>query len=83
LSKDQNILVQTGDTIRVSTPGDGGYENPFLRNLDLVRHDVQRGYYTPQEAQERFGFVLNPQNEVDSKATQKLRKGQSFFNLST
>ena len=31
LSKDQNILVQTGDTIRVSTPGGGGYENPFLR----------------------------------------------------
>ena len=83
LSKDQNILVQTGDTIRVSTPGGGGYENPFLRNPDLVRHDVQRGYYTPQEAQERFGVVLNPQNEVDSKATQKLRKGQSFFNLST
>ena len=83
LSKDQNILVQTGDTIRVSTPGGGGYENPFLRNPDLVRHDVQRGYYTPQEAQERFGVVLNLQNEVDSKATQKLRKGQSFFNLST
>ena len=83
LSKDQNILVQTGDTIRVSTPGGGGYENPFLRNPDLVRHDVQRGYYTLQEAQERFGVVLNPQNEVDSKATQKLRKGQSFFNLST
>lgn len=83
LSKDQNILVQTGDTIRLSTPGGGGYENPFLRNPDLVRHDVQRGYYTPQEAQERFGVVLNPQNEVDSKATQKLRKGQSFFNLST
>jgi len=83
LSKDQNILVQTGDTIRVSTPGGGGYENPFLRYPDLVRHDVQRGYYTLQEAQERFGVVLNPQNEVDSKATQKLRKGQSFFNLST
>ena len=83
LSKDQNILVQTGDTIRVSTPGGGGYENPFLRNPDLVRHDVQRGYYTLQEAQERFGVVLNTQNEVDSKATQKLRKGQSFFNLST
>ena len=83
LSKDQNILVQTGDTIRVSTPGGGGYENPFLRNPDLGRHDVQRGYYTPQEAQERFGVVLNLQNEVDSKATQKLRKGQSFFNLST
>ena len=75
LSKDQNILVQAGDTIRVSTPGGGGYENPYLRNPDLVRHDVQRGYYTPQEAQERFGVVLNPQNEVDSKTTQKLRKG--------
>ena len=76
LSKDQNILVQAGDTIRVSTPGGGGYENPFQRKPELVRNDVQRGYYTAEQALERFGVVLNRQNEVETKATQKLRKGK-------
>ena len=76
LSKDQNIHVEAGNTIHVSTPGGGGYEDPFLRNPELVRHDVQRGYYTVQQARERFGVVLNPQKAVDTKATEKLRKGQ-------
>ena len=76
LSKDQNILVEAGNTIHVSTPGGGGYEDPFLRNPEFVRHDVQRGYYSPQPAQDRFGVVLNPQNEVETKATEKLRKEQ-------
>jgi len=76
LSKDQNILVQATDTIRVSTPGGGGYENPLLRNPGLVRCDVQRGYYTVQQAKENFGVVLNFKGEIDAKATQKLRNEQ-------
>ena len=76
LSKDQNILVQAADTIRVSTPGGGGYENPLLRNPGLVRYDVQRGYYTVQQAKEDFGVVLNSKGEIDAKATQKLRNEQ-------
>ena len=76
LSKDQNIIVKEGDTIRVSTPGGGGYENPFLRNPELVKHDVQRGYYTTQQVKENFGVVLNFKGEIDEKATQKLRNEQ-------
>ena len=76
LSKDQNVIVKEGDTIRVSTPGGGGYENPFLRNSELVKHDVQRGYYTTQQVKENFGVVLNFKGEIDEKATQKLRNEQ-------
>ena len=76
LSKDQNVIVKEGDTIRVSTPGGGGYENPFLRNPELVKHDVQRGYYTTQQVKENFGVVLNIKGEIDEKATQKLRNEQ-------
>jgi N-methylhydantoinase B len=64
LSKDQNILVQAGDTIRVSTPGGGGYENPSLRDPELVWQ-----YYTLQQAQERFGLALNHhEKNVDLEA---------------
>ena len=76
LSKDQNVIVKEGDTIRVSTPGGGGYENPFLSNPELVKHDVQRGYYTTQQVKENFGVVLNFKGEIDEKATQKLRNEQ-------
>ena len=76
LSKDQNVIVKEGDTIRVSTPGGGGYENPFLRNPELVNLDVQRGYYTTQQVKENFGVVLNINGEIDEKATQKLRNEQ-------
>jgi len=78
LSKDQNILVEVGNTIHVSTPGGGGYEDPFLRNPELVLHDLKRGYYSEKQAQERFGVVLNSLEEVDSKATEKLREAQKI-----
>ena len=73
LSKDQNIHVQAGDTICVSTPGGGGYESSLKRNPELVRKDVQRGYYTMQQAQDLFGVVLTSAGLVDDNATQKLR----------
>ena len=73
LSKDQNIHVQAGDTICVSTPGGGGYGSSLKRNPELVRNDVQRGYYTMQQAQELFGVVLTAAGLVDDNATQKLR----------
>ena len=73
LSKDQNIHVQAGDTICVSTPGGGGYESALKRNPELVQKDVQRGYYTMRQAQDLFGVVFTSDGVVDDNATQKLR----------
>ena len=73
LSKDQNIHVQAGDTICVSTPGGGGYESALQRIPELVRKDVQRGYYTMRQAQDLFGVVLTSDGVVDDNATKKLR----------
>ena len=73
LSKDQNIHVQTGDTICVSTPGGGGYEGALKRNPELVQKDVQRGYYTIRQAQDLFGVVLSSAGVIDDNATKKLR----------
>ena len=75
LSKDQNILVQEGDTIHVSTPGGGGYEDPFLRTPELVLLDVLRGYYSIQRVKELFGVVINQQElTVNLEETIKYRK---------
>lgn len=73
LSKDQDILIKPGDSIRVSTPGGGGYGHPFKRDPLLVAHDVRVGYYTVQQAQEGFGVALSSSGEVDEVATSRLR----------
>ncbi len=73
-SKDQDIALQAGDAVRVSTPGGGGFGDPLARPPELVARDVQRGYYTAAEAAERFGVVLSGHPpEVDAAATARRR----------
>ncbi len=75
LSKDQDILVGPGDSVRVSTPGGGGYGDPLERDPDLVAIDVRRGYYPVSDAAELFGVVLDEQTlEVDLAATKNARR---------
>jgi N-methylhydantoinase B len=69
LSKDQDIVVTPGDRICVRTPGGGGYGDPQRREPAAVARDVGRGYYTAQQASERFGVVLDAQGGVDAAAT--------------
>ncbi len=74
LSKDQDSVVEPGDRIIVSTPGGGGYGDPFERPPALVATDVGRGYYTVADAAERFGVVLEAESfAVDEAATAALR----------
>jgi len=57
LSKDQAIVMQQGDRIHVSTPGGGGYGDPRERDPAAIAQDVARGYYTPEEIEDRFGIA--------------------------
>ena len=75
LSKDQDILVGPGDSVRVSTPGGGGYGDPLERDPELVAIDVRRGYYPVSDAAEMFGVVLDEETfEVDMAATKNARR---------
>jgi N-methylhydantoinase B len=73
LSKDQDIRIGPGDRVTVSTPGGGGYGDPFERDPSLVARDVRRGYYTREEVRERFGVALDEALEPDADATARLR----------
>ncbi len=75
LSKDQDIRLDAGDLIEVSTPGGGGFGNPYRRTPELVARDVAKGYYTPEQAAERFGVVLSEGGGVDRTSTRALRAG--------
>ena len=60
LSKDQDIQLSPGDCIRVSTPGGGGYGDPLRRDPAKVARDVERGYYSREDAERRFGVRIRP-----------------------
>ncbi|MGH6944433.1 MAG: hydantoinase B/oxoprolinase family protein [Geminicoccaceae bacterium] len=55
LSKDQDIHLEEGDVVAVSTPGGGGYGDPRERDPRLIERDLARGYYTPELARRLFG----------------------------
>jgi len=73
LSKDQDIELSPGDVIRVSTPGGGGYGDPFRRAPAKVARDVARGYYTREQAESLFGVALDAGGGVDTARTATLR----------
>ena len=73
LSKEQDIPLKAGDRVQVGTPGGGGYGNAFYRDPALVQRDARLGYYTPEQARERFGVVIDGDGETDTAATVKLR----------
>jgi N-methylhydantoinase B len=49
LSKDQDIHLDEGDVVAVSTPGGGGFGSPEERDPRLIERDLSRGYYAQEE----------------------------------
>ena len=74
LSKDQDIELQPGDVVRVSTPGGGGYGDPFKRDPAKVARDVSRGYYTREQAEALYGVALRADGTPDPERTASLRQ---------
>lgn len=78
LSKEQDIPLRAGDRVEVGTPGGGGYGHPHERPAGAVLHEVRQGYYTAEQARERFGVVLTADGaSIDAEATGKLRAGSA------
>ena len=76
-SKDQGLVLRPGDTVEVRTPGGGGYGPAAARPPERVARDVRRGYYTGEQARERFQVCLSPETgEVDPAATAALRESR-------
>jgi N-methylhydantoinase B len=50
VSKGSGIAMVAGDSVRIRTPGGGGYGEPREREVSLVRRDVIRGYITEAAA---------------------------------
>ena len=55
LSKAQDIALQPGDSVRVRTPGGGGYGDPARRDPALVAEDIRLGRYTADQSKALYG----------------------------
>lgn len=76
LSKEQDIAMAPGDSVRVRTPGGGGYGPPFERPPTEVLEDVRLGRYAVAQARGLFGVAVveGPDGlAVDAAGTAALR----------
>ena len=71
-SKVEGVKVKTGDVLYFNTWGGGGWGDPFARDPELVRQDVNRRLVTVEGAK-RYGVVLASDGTVDQSATASLR----------
>jgi len=74
LNKATNFRLKPKARLICLTGGGGGYGNPLMRDPEMVRLDVLRGYVSFKSAKEDYGVELNPKTlEIDWKATKELR----------
>ncbi len=71
-AKVEGIKVKKGDLLYFNTWGGGGWGDPYQRDPELVRQDVERGLVSAEGAQ-RYAVVIAADGSVDSAATESLR----------
>jgi N-methylhydantoinase B len=71
-----------GDIVRMQSSGGGGYGDPYKREPERVRRDVELGYLSARDARQRFGVVLDGDGNVDAHATQANREQRSAQRVS-
>ncbi|MDB5511634.1 MAG: hyuB [Enterovirga sp.] len=57
-SKAERIALKAGDSVRLSSPGGGGYGNPLERDLEEVARDLNDGLITRESAEATYGVVI-------------------------
>ena len=72
-SKCEDIKVKKGDLLYFNTWGGGGWGDPYQRDPELVRTDIERGLVSVEGAL-RYGVVIGKDQQVDMAATETLRK---------
>jgi len=66
------LHLTPGDVVRVRSPAGAGYGIPIERDADKVLKDVQDGFVTPAQAEERYGVIL-ANGAIDQQKTKAMR----------
>ncbi len=73
VSKVTDISIRRGQTVRLETPGGGGFGDPATREASRVVRDVQLGYVSQEAARRDYRVVLHADGTLDGPATAKAR----------
>jgi N-methylhydantoinase B len=73
VSKVTDIHIRRGQTVRLETPGGGGFGAPAAREPEHVARDVRLGYVSSQAAERDYHVVLDAHGRLDAAATAKAR----------
>jgi N-methylhydantoinase B len=68
-----DIKIRRGQTVRLETPGGGGFGDPALRETERVARDVRLGYISREAAIRDYRVVLRTDGSLDDDATAKAR----------
>ena len=71
-AKVEGVKVKEGDLLYFNTWGGGGWGDPYQRDAELVRADVERKLVSAEGAK-RYGVVIAADGAVDVTATETLR----------
>ncbi len=74
-SKMVGIKLTKGQTVRLDTPGGGGYGDPLGRDLQEIADDVRLGYLTAECARRDYLCVVDERGQIDEAGTRSLREG--------
>jgi N-methylhydantoinase B len=63
-----------GDVMRMETSGGGGYGDPLKRDPEAVKCDVKEETLTVEQAELRYGVILDAQGGLDEAGTANRRR---------
>ena len=58
INKEKGLALKSGDLVCVETGGGGGYGPSGKRALDLIQHDLDAGYVSPEAASRDYAVTV-------------------------
>ncbi|MDA4135218.1 MAG: hydantoinase B/oxoprolinase family protein, partial [Thaumarchaeota archaeon] len=73
--KISKAVLLPGESVRIETPGGGGYGDPLEREPQMVLDDVVNEYVSVRQAERAYGVAIDRKTmTVDAEGTRRLRR---------
>jgi len=67
-SKVERVALAPGDSLRLASPGGGGFGDPMTRDLAAVEEDLNAGLITPEVAARSYGAAIRTTRPIGAHA---------------